>query len=229
MQHIALIMDGNRRWARNNKLQTVVMGHKKGVEPVKKSVQWSLDHNIKYLSLYAFSLENRGRSEEEKSGIFSVMIDAIESESNELTQKGVSIRFIGDRTLFPDFLREKIEYIESQTSAGTKLHLQVMFFYGGQQEIVAATRALAQKVKEGKISPDDINLESIEKSLWTAGIPDPEIIIRAGGFSRLSNFLPFQSAYSELFFLDVLWPDFNESHLNDCVERFNVIKRKFGQ
>ena len=169
------------------------------------------------------------RTEEEKSGIWSIMVDAIKEETDDLVQGGVSIKFLGDQSLFPDLLCKKIEHVEKKTSEGQKLHVQAMFFYGGQQEIVHVVKSLADKVKEGKILSDDITLDTVKESLWTADIPDPEIVIRSGGFSRMSNFLTFQTAYSELFFLDVLWPDFNESHLNDCVKKFDIIQRNFGQ
>jgi undecaprenyl diphosphate synthase len=229
MQHIAIIMDGNRRWANNNKLQTVTMGHRKGVEPIKKSAQWCLDHGVKYLSLYAFSLENAKRSDEEKTAIFSIMAEFIKEETQELIKQGIAVRFVGDRSLFPDVLRTDIEYIEEATAHCNMLYIQVMFFYGGQQEIASAAQRLAQKVKEGTLLPTDITVEKIRSTLWMADVPDPDIVIRSGGHSRLSNFLLFEAAYSEWFFFDTLWPDFDEQHLNVCVEKFGQTKRNFGQ
>ncbi len=229
MQHVAIIMDGNRRWARNNTLQAGFMGHEKGIEPVKKSVAWCLEQKISYLSLYAFSLENIHRSEEEKAALFSLLTRALEQETENLISKGVSVHFIGDRMLIPEYLLDQINAIEKVTAKGKALVVQVMFFYGGQQELVYAAKSLAQKVKEGSLALDAITTETMKNELWTAGVPDPDMVIRAGGQVRLSNFLLFQSAYSEWFFLDTLWPDFNEEHLNQCAEKFNHMKRNFGQ
>lgn len=229
MKHIAIIMDGNRRWARQNKMQAVIEGHRKGVESVKKTIAWSLENKLSYLSLYAFSLENVKRSEEEKNDLFLLMIEGVSSEKKWLIENRVGINFIGDRTLFPEGSRASIIEIEEATCLDPLLHVQIMFFYGAQQELAYATKQIALRVQLGELSIENITTETLKNALWTAGIPDPDIVIRPGGHSRLSNFLLFQSAYSEWFFLDKLWPDFNEQDLTLCADQFHAARRNFGQ
>ncbi len=228
MKHIAIIMDGNRRWARKNKMQAVIEGHRKGVESVKRAILWSLENKLQYLSLFAFSLENTQRSDQEKNDIFELIIEGVKAEKEWFMQHRVAISFVGERSMFPKMAIESIEEIEKATKVDPLLSVQVMFFYGAQQELTYATKLIASKVKAGQISVEEITTQTLKDALWTAGIPDPDMVIRPGGYSRLSNFLLFQSAYSEWFFLEKLWPDFNEQDLTFCVDQFYAIRRNFG-
>jgi undecaprenyl diphosphate synthase len=229
MQHVAIIMDGNRRWARQNKFQSTFFGHKKGVESVRRAVEWCLKNEISYLSLYTFSLENLRRSEEEKQYLLDLVIETIYAEADELAEKGVKVQFVGDRKLFPVGVIPAINEIEEKTVDGTKLTVNILFYYGAQQELADAAKKLAYAVQEGRIDPESITTETLKNELWTVGIPDPDIVIRPGGFSRMSNFLLYQTAYSELFFLDKMWPDVTEDDLTHCANRFMEMRRNFGQ
>jgi undecaprenyl diphosphate synthase len=227
MQHLAIIPDGNRRWARKNKLEAF-LGHKKGLDAVRAAIKVSLANGIKYLSFYTFSLENLKRQEQEKEYLFNLMVEGVAQELPNLIKEGINIRFLGDTSCFPEKLRPVIHTIEHETRELNKLYLNLLFFYGGRQEILSVIKTIAQKVKDGILSIDQINTGTIDHALWTAGIPDPDLIIRTSGMSRLSNFLCYQSAYSELMFLDNYWPEITEAHLNKCINDFKTIKRNFG-
>lgn len=209
ISHLALIMDGNRRWAKKRALQPW-LGHKQGVESVQMAVQYCLDHNISYLSLYTFSLENFKRSEQEISYLFSLVREA-KDRMQEFINGQVQIRFVGDRSKIPHDTRIICEEIEQMTQGGTKLQCNFLMCYGGQQEIINAAGEL---VKQGL---SDITLDTFRQYLWLGNIPDPEIIIRTGGVKRLSNFLLFQAAYAEIRFLDCLWPDLTKDLLHETV------------
>lgn len=229
MEHLAVIMDGNRRWAKkNNSLSEDKFGHKKGKDSARLVVEFCIKNNIKYLSLYAFSLENFNRPEEEKDDIFNILLGGIDSELDNLKKEGVRIRFIGDRTKFPKHLIPSITKAEIRTAEEIKLNLNILFCYGAQQEYVHVVRDLAQKVKQGVINVEDIDNNMIQNALWTAGIPNPDLILRTSGVSRLSNFLLYQAAYSELAFLDCYWPEITEDHLAECIAEFKNTKQNFG-
>ncbi len=221
-------MDGNRRWARENGYQALVKGHQAGMEAADRVINFCLKSNIKILTLYAFSIENFNRSDSEKEYLFDLIADASDKNINKYTQKGISVRFVGDRTLFPESTIENIKKIEQKTADQTKLQLNILFCYGAQQELVSATRLIAQKVKEGLLEIDDINEANLRDSLWLTGRSDPDLILRTGGTARLSNFLLYQAAYSELQFLDCYWPEVTEQHLTECINKFNMTKRNFG-
>ncbi len=214
ISHLALIMDGNRRWAKKRALMPW-LGHRQGVESVQMATQYCLDNKISYLSLYTFSLENFKRSEQEISYLFSLVREA-KDRIEEFVKAGVQIRFIGDRSKIPRDTLIVCQELESITKDGTKLQCNFLMCYGGQQEILHAVQEL---VKQGV---SEISLEALRQNLWLGGIPDPEIIIRTGGVKRLSNFLLFQGAYSEIRFLDCLWPDLTKELLHatvlDCVQ-----------
>lgn len=214
ISHLALIMDGNRRWAKK-KAMMPWLGHRQGVHNVEMVMQYCLDHGISYLSLYTFSLENFKRSEQEISYLFSLVGQA-KDRIQEFVKAGVQIRFVGDRSKIPDETKKICEEIEKNTQHGTKLQCNFLLCYGGQQELVASVqRIINQKISE-------ISVMTIKQNLWLGDIPDPEIIIRTGGVKRLSNFLLFQCAYSEIRFLDCLWPDLTKELLHetvlDCVQ-----------
>lgn len=229
VKHLALIMDGNRRWARKQGLADWE-GHQKGTEPVKTAVRFCVDQEIPHLSLYAFSIENFKRSEEELGHLFGIIKAGLSGEEfEELIQNGVRIRFIGERSLFPQDLRETIESLEAKTANGKKLNLNMLFCYGGRQEIASAAKQLVNDVLAKKLSVDEITPEQIQKRLWTAGTPDPDLVIRTGGEKRLSNFMPWQSTYSELLFIDKYWPEITYNDLADAVEYFANRTRRFGK
>ncbi|HBS48484.1 TPA: di-trans,poly-cis-decaprenylcistransferase [Candidatus Dependentiae bacterium] len=228
MQHLAMIMDGNRRWAKANKLQ-VFKGHEKGAEAIKTAVNFCLKENIPYLSLYTFSLENFNRSEEEKNYLFSILAKRLRERLPYFIENEVRVRFIGERSFFPQQTLEFINEAETKTANFNKLNLNFLFCYGSRQEILNATQIIAHKVKNNELDPKDITAKMFESNFWMAGVPDPEIIIRTGGENRLSNFLIYQGAYSELMPLDICWPEISENILLQCKERFDSIKRNFGK
>lgn len=228
MQHLALVMDGNRRWARSNNLSSKD-GHRKGQDSARLAVEFCIKRQIKYLSLYAFSLENFKRSQQEQDDLFTILLDAIDAELDELQAQGVCIRFIGDRSAFPPHLLKAIQRAEAQTEQNSTLYLSVLFCYGGQQELVHAVKKIVQQVQEGQRNIDDIDQQCISNALWTSGIPDPDLIVRPSGVRRLSNFLLYQAAYSEYAFVDWNWPDLTETHLQQCLDDYRAVKRNYGQ
>lgn len=227
MNHLAIIPDGNRRWAKQHKLESF-FGHKKGVDAVRSAISVCIKNGIKYLSFYTFSLENVNRSEIEKTYLFNLLASELGNQLPELIKEKVKIRFLGDKSFFPESILPTIANLEEKTKDLDTLHLNLLFFYGGQQEITQAVQKMAEKVKTGELNAQDISVDTIKSNLWTAGTPDPELIIRTGNVSRLSNFLLFQAAYSEFMFLDSFWPDANEEMLQGCINKFTGIKRNFG-
>ncbi len=227
MLHLSIIPDGNRRWAMQHKLASF-MGHKKGMEAIKGAIDLCIKRGIKYLSFYTFSLENFKRSEAEQSALFSLLQDGFKKAKHELIEAGVRVRFVGKRELFPAPLMKTIEEIEAQTAHLTTLNLVLLFCYGSQTELVDATKIIAARVANGELALEAINEDIFKASLWTHGIPEPDLIIRTGGSKRLSNLMLFQAAYSELMFLDCLWPEVTPQLLDDCVTNFYSIQRNFG-
>ena len=219
--HVAIIMDGNGRWAQKRGLHRTE-GHRAGVKTVKKIVKTASDNGIKYLTLYAFSTENWKRSKEEVNFLLNLFAEVLKDYLNELRDNNVKLKFIGDIQGLPYFLRKVLEYSENATKKDTGLVLNIAINYGGRREIVQAVKRICRE----KIR--DINEENFSDYLYTAGQPDPDIIIRTSGEMRLSNFLLYQSSYSELFFTDTLWPDFTEEEFLKIIEEFGKRKRKFG-
>ena len=227
MQHIAIIPDGNRRWAAENKLKSF-LGHKKGIEAFKSSIKVCIKKGIKYLSFYTFSLENFRRSPEEKSYLFDLLSYEITNKKNELIEQKIKVSFLGNRDLFPEKIKKSINIIEKETKHFDTLYLNLLFCYGAQQDIVHGIKKICNRVQNKDLSINDIDENLVKKSLWTGNIPDPDLIIRTGKNVRLSNFLLFQAAYSEFFFLNCFWPEVNESIIEDCLDKFNDCKRNFG-
>lgn len=227
MKHLACIMDGNRRWAKKQRF-SFGAGHEQGAKTINVVSQFCLDNNIPYLSLYAFSLENLKRSDEEKAFIFNVLQRQGEKVLPDCLKHGIRIKFIGCRELFPSSTQAIIGKLEEQTACGTRLQLNLLFCYGSQQEILYSVKEIVKQVKEGRMAEQELTEEAFSQYLWTAGIPAPDLIIRTGGAVRLSNFLLYQAAYSEFYFLDCLWPDISYQHLDQAIQYFNQCKRNFG-
>jgi len=228
ISHIACIMDGNRRWAHKRALPAFV-GHREGVKTIEKIVKYCLDHSIKHLSLYTFSIENFSRSDEEKNFLFDLVAEQAEKQLVRFLKEGVRVYFVGDHSLFPDRIKDICESLERKTADQEKLVVNFLFCYGGQQEIVAACKKCMRKVRGGSLKEEDFNVEVLQRNLWSSHSPPPELIVRTGGVKRLSNFLLYQAAYSELFFTDTYWPAFLPEELDNIIKEYNRIKRNFGR
>jgi len=229
IKHLGVIMDGNRRWAQQTG-KAKWLGHKAGVEPLKTTVQFCLKNNIPYLTAYAWSLENFKRPQEEQDYLFNVLAQEVASkEFQELYEHGVKIRFVGDRTMFPPQLVPLFTDVENRSKDNTKLTLNILFCYAGPQEIIAAARTLAEKVERHEMKPSDINAKTFEAATWLGSMPAPDLIIRTGKVNRLSGFLTYQSAHSELYFMDCFWPEITEKHLIKALEDYKNRKRTFGK
>lgn len=227
VKHLACMMDGNRRWARKQGW-AAVYGHRHGIETVKKVVEFCLEQGISYLSLYTFSIENLKRSEEEKSSIFSLALNQADSIFQEFINLKVRVRFIGDRSLFPAALIPTIEDIEKKTADCNLLQLNFLFCYGSRQEIVGGVKEIVRKIQAGELQESAISEQLLSQHFWLGDIPEPDLVIRTGGAQRLSNFLLFQSAYSEYFFLDCFWPDLTKADLEKVMQEFAQRQRNFG-
>lgn len=227
-RHVAIIMDGNRRWAAKRHMPKK-LGHRAGVDAVRNIVRSAGELGIDYLTLFGFSSENWNRGAEEISDLMGLLRLFIRRDLAELHQNDVQVKIIGERTHLDADIVSLIEEAESLTARNTDLHLTIAFNYGGQSEIAAAVRRIAQKVAANELAPGDITSETIEAHLDTAGIPHPDLVIRTSGEKRLSNFLLWQSAYSEFVFTDVLWPDFDKATLESAVLEYQARDRRFGE
>ena len=216
---IGIILDGNRRWAKERGLPQLE-GHRRGFNNLKSVARWVRDRNIPHLVVFAFSTENFNRTSEEVSYLMGMIRAAVREEASVLSNEGIRLRFAGDRSRLEPDIQAALTKAEEKSAWNSKCTLWICLSYGGRAEIAAAA-AVASK-------SGDISEQSIAANLWTAGMPDPDIIIRTGGQRRLSNFLLWQSAYSELFFLDMLWPDFGEKDLDGVLSEFTTRKRNFG-
>jgi undecaprenyl diphosphate synthase len=225
--HVAIIMDGNGRWAKARGLPRSA-GHTRGAEAVREAIKGAQALGISYLTLYGFSLENWKRPTSEINDLMALLRLYLRKEIAELDRNGVRIRFIGDRTRLDRDIIELIEGAERRTAANAGLTLVVAMSYGSRQEITAAARNLAAEAAAGRLDPADIDEEMFTGRLFTAGIPDPDLVIRTSGEKRVSNFLLWQLAYAELVFLDTLWPDFGRKDLEFAVEEFHRRERRYG-
>ncbi|WP_142662102.1 polyprenyl diphosphate synthase [Paracoccus laeviglucosivorans] len=224
-RHVAIIMDGNGRWAVNKGWPRLV-GHRKGAERVKQIVRACPDMGVNWLTLYAFSTENWKRTTEEVLGLMAIFARYIEREADGMAAEGVRMRFIGARERLDDRLQRLMAGIEARTAGNTRLNLTVAINYGGRDEIARAARRLAERVTKGEITvPTEADFASC---LDTAGHPDPDLVIRTSGETRTSNFLPFQAAYSEYEFTPTLWPDFTPEHMAQILDRYGLRERRFG-
>ncbi len=226
--HIAIVLDGNRRWARKRGLPTL-QGHTEGANNLERIASYCGKIGVKYLTVYAFSTENWNRSKEEVDYLMKLLAKYISDFDKKFKNSNTKIRLAGDINGLPENLKESIIRIEEKTEKNEGLTLNLCINYGGREEIVNATKIIATKFKNGEISLDDIDEKMISTNLRTGNAPDPDLVIRAGGEIRLSGFLLWQLSYSELYFSDVLWPDFNEKELDKAIEAFNKRKRNFGK
>ena len=225
--HIAIIMDGNGRWA-SNKKKSRQYGHKKGASTAKNIVKIAGSIKIKYLTLYAFSTENWGRPTKEVRLLMSLFIETLENEIDELNSNNVSIRFIGDRENLSKKLQDKMKNAEKITSDNTGLNLYVALAYGARWDILNAIKGIVSRVKENQLDESKIDENILSSHLQLGNIPDPDLLIRTGGEKRISNFLLWNIAYTELFFCDCLWPEFNEKEFSDALSFYSKRKRRFG-
>ena len=226
-KHVAIIMDGNGRWAKQRGKERYE-GHLMGVESVRSVTRAAVRNGVKWLTLYAFSTENWGRPAAEVEAIMELFCRTVVSEGEALAAQGVRVRILGERTRFSASVLEMIERIEATTAHGDRLTLVLAFNYSSRREIVLAAQQLAAKVANGEISAEDIDEQCFAESLLTADMPDPDLIIRTSGECRLSNFLLWQASYSEFYFPEVLWPDFNEVEFDKAMEEFARRERRYG-
>lgn len=227
-RHVAIIMDGNGRWAKKHRLN-VSLGHRQGTETLREIIRHTDDLGIGALSLYAFSTENWNRSPEEVAALMQLILDFFASEIEELNEKNVRILILGDKDGLPEKQRNTLIEAERRTEKNTGLHLNIAVNYGGRAELVRAAAEIAREVRDGKLSPEEITEQTVSDHLYTAGQPDVDLMIRTSGEMRLSNFLLYQNAYAEFLFPTVLWPDFTVKDYDEALEAFGNRERRFGK
>lgn len=226
--HIAIVMDGNGRWAKNRN-RPRNMGHQAGRKSLRKTIQHCLHLGVGTLTVFAFSSENWSRPQSEISHLMRIFLRALDKEVNELHANGICVRFIGDKSAFDTNLQSKMASAEALTLNNQKMTVNIAVNYGGRWDITQAATQIAKQVSAGKLSPDDINEQQFSKFLALAGSPDPDLFIRTGGEMRISNFLLWQSAYTEFYFSPELWPDFNHRSLDLAIAAFQSRERRFGR
>lgn len=226
-QHIAIIMDGNRRWAKAKKIPTSE-GHKAGADNLEKIAKYCNELGVKFLTVYAFSTENWKRSKEEVSALMMLLKNYLKKFSKNANKENIKIKILGNIEILEDGLKKSVKDAIERTKNCTGLTLNIAFNYGGRDEITNAMKKIAKKIINKEINIEDINEELVGQNLYTENQPDPDLLIRPGGELRVSNFLPWQLVYSEFYFTDKYWPDFNKEDLLDSIEVFNKRTRKFG-
>jgi undecaprenyl diphosphate synthase len=226
-RHLAVIMDGNGRWAEQRRRPRAV-GHRAGARAVNLCIDFCLDKGIEALTLFAFSSENWGRPQDEVGALMKLFMAALDREVDELHRRGVRIRFIGERDRFSATIRERMDTAEAQTRDNTRLQLSIAASYGGRQDIVAAARALAVDVAAGRLAPEAIDQAMFGERMALADLPPPDLFIRTGGEHRISNFLLWQLAYTELWFTDTLWPALDAATLQRALDDYAGRERRFG-
>jgi len=225
--HVAIIMDGNGRWAQARGLPRIY-GHQEGKRNVKRIVRHAANLGIKYLSLFAFSTENWKRPKEEVNGLMEILRLGLQEERPEFIREGINVVFFGDRSKLPKEVLEEMELTESLTASNNRLYLAFAINYSGRDDILRAVKKISQKVARGEIDINEIDDKLISQELDTRSFPDPDLIIRTSGEQRISNFFLWQSAYSEFYFTPVLWPDFDEKEFDLAIEAYQSRKRRFG-
>jgi undecaprenyl diphosphate synthase len=226
--HIAIIMDGNGRWARQRGMDRI-FGHQQGVKALREIIEASAELKIKFLTVYAFSTENWGRPDDEVSALMGIMVQSLNKETDTLVRNNIMLSAIGDTGRLADDVRERLLETIHITSEATGLNLIVAMSYSSRWEITEAARKLAIEIAGGSVDPDSVNEFNFEKYLTTQGVPDPELMIRTSGEMRISNFLLWQLAYTELYFTEVLWPDFGKEELYKAIIDFQKRERRFGK
>ena len=227
-RHIAIIMDGNGRWAKKRGMPRT-LGHKKGAENVVKITRAMKESGVKYLTLYAFSTENWQRSKDEVDALMQLLNEYLDKELKEIMDNNVRIVFIGERYMLSDSIQAKMAFLEKESEKNTDLTLCIALSYGSRQEILSAVKKIAAKVKDGSMDISQITQDVFSEELYTKEIPDPDVLIRTSGEQRISNYLLWQSAYTELFFSNTLWPDFGKDELWDIINKFNQRERRYGK
>lgn len=226
-RHVAIIMDGNGRWAKKHKVQ-IALGHRTGVEALRDVIRESSDLGIEALSIYAFSTENWTRPPEEVAALMQLLLEFFAAELPELHRKNVAIRILGDVPGLPPPQREAVQAAMDKTGGNTGLRLNIALNYGSRAELLQAVKALGERVKEGTLDPAAITCADLEDALYTRGLPDVDLLIRTSGEMRLSNFLLYQCAYAEFLFPQVLWPDFTLAHYREALKAYAGRERRFG-
>ncbi len=226
-KHVAIIMDGNRRWAKQNKL-TSTIGHKEGAKTIEKIVRYANKIGINYLTVYAFSTENWKRTKEEVGALMGLLQNYLDNFAKKADTENIKIKVLGDIQALSKGVQESILNAIERTKYNTGITFAIAFNYGGRAEIIRATKQIAEKVKNGDIKIEDINEDQIEQHLYTAGMPDPDLLIRTSNEQRTSNFLPWQLVYSEFYFIPKYWPDFTEKDFDIALEEYQKRNRKFG-
>ena len=226
--HIAIIMDGNGRWAKSLGKERFE-GHIEGVDSVRECIKAARRSGVRYLTLYAFSSENWGRPAEEVNALMELFCKSVIAETPELIAQGVRVMMIGRRDRFSDKVREHLQQIETQTAAGEQLTLVLAFDYSSRYEILQAAKSIAQRIASGEVSVEDITEQDIASALYTAAIPDPDFIIRTSGECRLSNFLLWQASYAEMYFPQTMWPDFKQDEFDKALEVYASRERRYGK
>lgn len=226
-KHVAIIMDGNGRWAKKRSLPRI-MGHRAGADALRRVSRFAGHMGIEYITVYAFSTENWKRSDEEVSGLMSLLLDYLKNAEKELGGDEVRIRVIGDPARFSDEIQQQIKRVEAVTKDNKAVTVTLALNYGGRDELVHAVKAIAKEVQDGKTDPDSIDEKKVSRHLYTYDMPDPDLVIRTSGELRLSNYLLWQTSYSELYFTDTLWPDFDEKEFTKAIDAYLSRNRRFG-
>ena len=226
-KHIAIIMDGNRRWARQKGLDPK-LGHKEGAKTLEKIVRYANKIGLGYITVYAFSTENWKRTEDEVGALMLLLQNYLDDYSKRADTENIKVKVLGDISALPEGMQKSINKCMERTKNNTGVTFNIALNYGGRDEIVKAVKKISKQVKEGKINIEDINEQLISDNLYTAGEPDPDLLIRTSGELRTSNFLPWQIVYSEFVFIEKNWPDFDEKDLDEAIEIYQKRNRKYG-
>jgi len=227
-EHIAIIMDGNRRWAKSRGMPALE-GHRQGVKALRRTSEALRDYGVRYLTVFAFSTENKNRPEEEVSGLMHLICLSLKKELAEIHENGIRLRFIGERETLGKDVREMVESAEKLTAQNSRFFLTVGLNYGSHFDIALAAKILAQRVQQGQIKAEDITPTLLQKHLSTSDLPTPDILIRTSGENRLSNFLLWEISYAEIMFVDDYWPDFGKDQINQVLLEFQSRQRRFGR
>jgi undecaprenyl diphosphate synthase len=227
-QHIAIIMDGNGRWAKSKHLPRF-QGHLKGVQRVEEIAETASHLGVEVLTVFAFSTENWARPKSEVSMLMSTLCSVLETRLKRLVRENIRLRFMGRREGVPEVVLKTLTSSVNTTKGNTGMILNLAFNYGGRQEIIDAVRQIARDAQDGQLNPADIDEETIDRSLYTAGLPDPDLLIRTSGEQRISNFLLWQCSYAELYFTKTFWPDFTSDDLKEAIKEYQKRERRFGK